>query len=107
MAGELEHVVRAAALRGRRRQFLGEHVRRRSPELAVAAVADAVRTLLGDLMPEVFGDVSVAAFAGEFVAPCGPDDFGDVCVLVQSLQFVTMLGKRVEKAWLGKAVSEL
>ncbi len=71
-------------------EFGGEFAGVRVPDFAIAGTACAVGTFADDFIPEVFGDIAVAAIAGEFVVAGGGDDLRNVRVDVEALQLVAM-----------------
>src|SRR5689334_16605254 len=109
MPGELEHVVRAAAFRGRRGAAVAELgcqlARLRLPALTVAGPLGSVAARADDLPPEEVGDVVKPRIARDLVpAGCG-DDLRDVSVHVKPAELVAAHRERVDKALLGETVA--
>ena len=67
---------------------------------AVAAFAD-------NFIPEIFGNVAVIAIAGEFVITRCGNHLRDVCVHVQSLEFIAMGRERIEEPFLVEALRNM
>ena len=70
-----------------------------------AGVSDDVIARGEHFFEEVFGNLPVAAVAGDLIHTGRADDLGDVRVRVQALQLVAALGQRVEEAGLLEEVS--
>src|SRR5262249_33693900 len=92
VARELEHVVGDTAFLRVAAELGRQHARLGAPALAVARAAGGVGAPLGDLTPEVLGDVPVARLRRELVAPGGADDLGDGGVDVEALELVAARG---------------
>jgi hypothetical protein len=86
-AGQLQHVVRVAALARVGVEVGGDRVRR--PEvLGLAVAADHVRVRVDDEVPEVFGDGAVPGGAGGLVLAGGTDRLRHLRVRVEAVEAV-------------------
>src|SRR5207247_6123985 len=90
VARQLEHVVAAAAFLRGWSQLRSKFSRFGAPPLVIAGAACAVGALRSDLMPEIIGNLTIAPVASDLVATSRADDFGNVGVLVQSLDLVNL-----------------
>ena len=76
-------------------------------DFPVAGAAGAVGALANHFLPEIFGDVTIAAIASEFVVTRRRDHLRDVRVDVQALEFVAVAAKRIEELPLVEALREV
>ncbi|PYT71619.1 MAG: hypothetical protein DMG39_12555 [Acidobacteria bacterium] len=106
MARQFHHVVAAAAFFGVWAKLIGKFAGVGLPAFAVAGAAGAIGALRNDFVPEIIGDVAVAPVAGQFVATGRANDFGDVGVHVQSLEFIFAFRQRIEKFLVIEAPSQ-
>src|SRR6266849_2654445 len=97
MARELHHVISAAVFRGIGAQFFREFAGICSPTLTIAGAAGAIAPLAGHFIPEILSDVAIPRFTGQLVTSRGPDNFWNLRVHMQSLQFVTMRSQRIKE----------
>src|SRR6266478_3896564 len=99
MAGELQHVIDAAALRGRdvHLQFRGELSRLRRPTLAIAGPAGYVAARADHFVPEEIGDVMESHVAGDLVPSRGGNYLWDMRVHVQTAEFVATRCQRIHE----------
>ena len=88
-------------------KFGGEFAGIGVPRLAVAGAAGAVGAFADDFIPEIFGDVAIAAFAGEFVVARRGDHLRNVRVHVQAFEFVAVGGERIEELLFVEALRDL
>src|SRR5580693_6371092 len=106
MAGQLHHVVGAAALGRVGSEFGGKLPGVGVPGFTVARTTRAVRTLTDDLLPEILSDVPITALTSEFVVTRGGNHLRNVRVHVQAFEFVAVCGKRIEKRFLVEALRD-
>src|SRR5205823_10462486 len=103
MACELQHVIGAAIFRRAGTELIRKLSRIGLPTLIVAGATVRVGALADHLVPEVVGDLSVVRIAGQFVETGCSDHLWNMCIDMQSLQFIAMAGKRLEESALVEA----
>ena len=105
--GELEHVVRDAALLGVRAEFGRELTHFSLVVLTAARSAGAEGALLCHFVPEVRGDIAGALVASELISPRSGDDLRNRRVRMDARECVAPLGERDEDAFVVEATADV